>query len=82
MARGAQASVGADLPRTSARADRGMCACGSAKMPGMNARSKSELIDRLVAWRHEDEPLVEAIGDTLAEVDRLDSQERREGSAP
>lgn len=42
----------------------------------MNARSKFELIDRLVALRDEDEPLVEAIGDTLAEVDRLDSQER------
>jgi hypothetical protein len=45
-------------------------------MPAMDARSKSELIDRLVAWRSEDEPLVEAIGDTLAEVHRLDSQEQ------
>ena len=41
----------------------------------MDARSKSELIDQLVAWWGEDEPLVEAIGDTLAEVRRLDSQE-------
>ena len=42
----------------------------------MDARSKSELIDRLVAWRDEDGPLVEAIGDTLAEVHTLDSQEQ------
>ena len=39
-----------------------------------NARSQSELIDRLVAGRDEDEPLVEAVGDTSAEGDRLDSQ--------
>jgi hypothetical protein len=42
----------------------------------MEARSKSELMERLVAWRDEDEPLVGAIGDTLAEVRRLDSQEQ------
>jgi len=42
----------------------------------MEARSKSELIDRLVAWRDRDEPLVEAIADTLVEVDGLDSQEQ------
>lgn len=45
-------------------------------MTGMDARSKSELIDCLVAWRDRDEPLVEAIGDTLVEVDGLDSQEQ------
>jgi hypothetical protein len=45
-------------------------------MPAMDARWKAEIIDRLVAWRNEDEPLVEAIGNTLAEVHRLDSQEQ------
>jgi hypothetical protein len=49
--------------------------CGSSENVGMEARSKSELIERLVAWRDEVEPLVGAIGDTLAEVRRLDSQE-------
>ena len=42
----------------------------------MHARSKAELLDRLVAWRDEDEPLVEAIGNTLVEVRRLDSHEQ------
>ena len=45
-------------------------------MPRMDARSKSKLIDRLMTWRDEDEPLVEAIGDTLAEVYTLGSQEQ------
>ena len=43
---------------------------------GMDAQAKSELLDRPVAWRDEDEPLVEAIGETLARVHRLDSQEQ------
>jgi hypothetical protein len=43
---------------------------------GMDAQAKSELLDRPVAWRDEDEPLVEAIGETLAQVHRLDSQEQ------
>ena len=47
----------------------------------MDARSKSELIDRLVAWKDQDAPLVEAIGDTLADVRRLDTQSRRAGSS-
>ena len=42
----------------------------------MDARSKSELLDLLVAWRSEDDPLVEAIGNTLADARRLDSQEQ------
>ncbi|HET7690478.1 MAG TPA: hypothetical protein VFK41_08875 [Nocardioidaceae bacterium] len=41
----------------------------------MDAASKQELLDLLTTWRSEDEPLVEAIGDTLAEWQRVDSQE-------
>ncbi|WP_432937212.1 hypothetical protein ACQPXM_24615 [Kribbella sp. CA-253562] len=35
-----------------------------------------ELLQRLETWRDEDEPLVEAIGDTLARWQRVDSQEQ------
>jgi hypothetical protein len=41
----------------------------------MDAASKQELLDLLTKWRSEDEPLVEAIGNTLAEWQRVDSQE-------
>ncbi|WP_188111453.1 hypothetical protein [Nocardioides antri] len=42
----------------------------------MDPAVKTELIRRLAEWRDQDEPLVEAIGDTLAETHRLDSQEQ------
>jgi hypothetical protein len=37
--------------------------------------AKQELLRLLTQWHDEDEPLVEAIGDTLAKWRRLDSQE-------
>jgi hypothetical protein len=37
--------------------------------------AKQELLRSLTQWHDEDEPLVEAIGDTLAKWRRLDSQE-------
>ena len=42
----------------------------------MDAAAKQELLDLLGQWRDQDEPLVEAIGDALAEWRRLDSQEQ------
>jgi len=41
----------------------------------MDAAVKHELLERLRVWRDVDEPLVQAIGDTIARCDRLDSQE-------
>lgn len=41
----------------------------------MNASSVREMIDTLSAWRDQDEPLVEALGDALATWSRVDSQE-------
>ena len=41
----------------------------------MDEATKERFLDQLKAWRDEDEPLVEAIGDTIAAFDRLDSQE-------
>lgn len=34
------------------------------------------VVAQLIEWRDLDEPMVEAIGNTLAEVHRLDSQEQ------
>jgi len=45
-------------------------------MPTMDRAAKQELLDRLSEWKDQDEPLVEAIGNTLAELTRLDSQEQ------
>ena len=42
----------------------------------MERASLEELIATLEGWRDADEPLVEAIGNTLAECARLDSQEQ------
>lgn len=42
----------------------------------VDAPAKAELLRNLEAWRDEDAPLVEAIGDTLARWRRLDSQEQ------
>ena len=44
-------------------------------MPTMERPAKQELLDRLSERRDQDEPLVEAIGNTLAEYSRVDSQE-------
>ena len=41
----------------------------------MDEVAKRELLHLLERWRDEDEPLVEAIGDTLARWRRVDSQE-------
>ncbi len=41
----------------------------------MDQVAKQELLRLLTQWHDEDEPLVEAIGDTLAKWRRLDSQE-------
>ena len=41
----------------------------------MDAAAKAELLEMLTQWRSDDEPLVEAIGNTLARWQRLDSQE-------
>jgi hypothetical protein len=38
--------------------------------------AKQEMLNLLRQWRDEDEPLVEAIGDTLARWHRVDSQDR------
>jgi hypothetical protein len=37
--------------------------------------TKAELLQILQDWRDLDEPLVEAIGETLAKYERVDSQE-------
>ena len=42
----------------------------------MDQSAKAELLQRLETWRNRDEPLVEAIGDTLAQWQRADSQEQ------
>lgn len=42
----------------------------------MDGSAKAELLQRLETWRDQDQPLVEAIGDTLAEWRRVDSQEQ------
>jgi hypothetical protein len=42
----------------------------------MDQSAKAELLRRLETWRDQDEPLVEAIGDTLARWRRVDSQEQ------
>lgn len=42
----------------------------------MDFGAKQELLDLLKVWRDQDEPLVEAIGDTLAQWHGLDSQEQ------
>jgi hypothetical protein len=42
----------------------------------MDQSAKVELLQRLETWRDQDEPLVEAIGDTLARWQRVDSQEQ------
>ena len=41
----------------------------------MDEATKEHLLDQLRASRDEDEPLVEAIGDTIAAFGRMDSQE-------
>jgi hypothetical protein len=41
----------------------------------MDAASKQELLELLAEWRSQDEPLVEAIGETIAQWHRVDSQE-------
>jgi hypothetical protein len=45
-------------------------------MLNMDQSAKAELLQRLETWRDQDEPLVEAIGDTLARWQRVDSQEQ------
>jgi ribosomal 50S subunit-associated protein YjgA (DUF615 family) len=45
-------------------------------MLNMDQSAKAELLHRLETWRDQDEPLVEAIGDTLARWRHLDSQEQ------
>ncbi len=42
----------------------------------MDQSAKAELLQRLETWRDQEEPLVEAIGDTLARWQRVDSQEQ------
>lgn len=42
----------------------------------MGRAAKQELLRLLSEWRDEDEPLVESIGNALAEWERLDSQEQ------
>ncbi|HEX6328498.1 MAG TPA: hypothetical protein VFZ72_18165 [Jiangellaceae bacterium] len=41
----------------------------------LNAASIDAVVKQLVNWRDTDEPMVEAIGNTLAEYHRADSQE-------
>jgi len=41
----------------------------------MDHASRQHVLDQLAVWRDQDEPLVEAIGDTLARYKRVDSQE-------
>lgn len=45
-------------------------------MPHVNSAAKHELLGLLEGWRDQDEPLVEAIGNALAEWRRVDSQEQ------
>ena len=45
-------------------------------MEYMALRTAQDVIDALSAWIDQDEPLVEAIGDTLAQYSRTDSQEQ------
>jgi len=45
-------------------------------MLSMDQSAKAELLQRLETWRDQDAPLVEAIGDTLARWQRVDSQEQ------
>jgi hypothetical protein len=45
-------------------------------MLNMDESAKAELLQHLETWRDQDEPLVEAIGDTLARWQRVDSQEQ------
>jgi hypothetical protein len=45
-------------------------------MFNVDAPAKAALVRQLEEWRDEDEPLVEAIGDTLAMWHRLDSQDQ------
>jgi hypothetical protein len=40
-------------------------------MLNMDQSAKAELLQRLETWRDQDEPLVEAIGDTLAQWQRV-----------
>ncbi|MGW5190545.1 hypothetical protein ACWEOO_14890 [Kribbella sp. NPDC004138] len=42
----------------------------------MDESAKAELLLHLETWSDQDEPLVEAIGDTLARWQRADSQEQ------
>ncbi|MFG2109795.1 hypothetical protein [Micromonospora chersina] len=42
----------------------------------MTLRTAQDVIDALHRWIDQDEPLVEAIGDTLARYSRTDSQEQ------
>ena len=42
----------------------------------MNAAEKAALLRQLVEWRDQDEPLVEAIGNAIAQGKRLDAQEQ------
>jgi hypothetical protein len=42
----------------------------------MILRTAQDVIDALHTWIDQDEPLVEAIGDTLDQYSRTDSQER------
>lgn len=41
----------------------------------LNAASIDAVVKQLVSWRDTGEPMVEAIGNTLAEYHRVDSQE-------
>ncbi|MFI6331701.1 hypothetical protein ACIBBG_25760 [Micromonospora chersina] len=45
-------------------------------MQYMTLRTAQDVIDALIAWIDQDEPLVEAIEDTLAQYSRTDSQEQ------
>ena len=42
----------------------------------MDQSAKAELLQRLETWRDQDEPLVDAIGDMLAQWQRVDSQQQ------
>ena len=45
-------------------------------MSRMDQAAKQELLGLLSQWKNEDEPLIEAIGNTLAGWARVDSQEQ------
>jgi hypothetical protein len=45
-------------------------------MLNVDQSAKAELLQRLETWHDADKPLVEAIGDTLARWQRVDSQEQ------